>query len=152
MLTTVAKRKLTELLPHTIAWATQRSQLILRRGAPLDDRGLAVACAVGVKHAERIRVWKVEYIPAPGDPELRRAAIEQNLIGPGTRGLSLGRSYRLPRGVSYTTLHDSLKASGFVIYAGQGELSRTLFRISTLGRVTAQDMERLLRCFGQLLG
>jgi 2-aminoethylphosphonate-pyruvate transaminase len=61
------------------------------------------------------------------------------------------RSYRLPAGTPYATLHDFLKARGFVIYAGQGELSRTLFRISTMGDVTAADIDRLLRCCGEAL-
>jgi len=34
-----------------------------------------------------------------------------------------------------------------VIYAGQGDLSKTLFRISTMGELTPQDMDRLIRCF-----
>jgi 2-aminoethylphosphonate-pyruvate transaminase len=57
------------------------------------------------------------------------------------------RAYHLPRGVSYPLLHDALKAEGFVIYAGQGDLSRTLFRISTMGQITCDDVRRLLECF-----
>ena len=55
------------------------------------------------------------------------------------------RAYRLPASLDYETLHDGLKARGFVIYAGQGGLSTTLFRISTMGAVTADDMTRLLQ-------
>jgi 2-aminoethylphosphonate-pyruvate transaminase len=61
------------------------------------------------------------------------------------------RAYKLPAGLSYTHLHDALKADGFVIYAGQGNLSKSLFRISTMGAVTSSDIERLLRCFARLL-
>ncbi|HUE12163.1 MAG TPA: 2-aminoethylphosphonate aminotransferase [Steroidobacteraceae bacterium] len=61
------------------------------------------------------------------------------------------RAYRLPAGVSYTTLHDALKADGFVIYAGQGNLSKTLFRISTMGELTSADISRLLKSFARLL-
>jgi 2-aminoethylphosphonate-pyruvate transaminase len=61
------------------------------------------------------------------------------------------RSYRLPAGLSYEVLHDALKSKGFVIYAGQGGLSEKLFRISTMGAVTAPDLDRLLDCFRQLL-
>jgi 2-aminoethylphosphonate-pyruvate transaminase len=61
------------------------------------------------------------------------------------------RAYRLPAGVSYTTLHDALKADGFVIYAGQGNLSKTLFRISTMGELTPADISRLLKSFARLL-
>jgi 2-aminoethylphosphonate-pyruvate transaminase len=62
------------------------------------------------------------------------------------------RAYRLPAGLTYKALHDALKAEGFVIYAGQGDLSKTLFRISTMGNLVAADIERLLKCCSQLLG
>jgi 2-aminoethylphosphonate-pyruvate transaminase len=61
------------------------------------------------------------------------------------------RAYRLPSGVTYATLHDGLKALGFVIYAGQGDLSKTLFRISTMGNLTAADIDRLIDSFGRIL-
>ena len=61
------------------------------------------------------------------------------------------RSFHLPGGMSYGTLHDGLKARGFVIYAGQGGLAASLFRISTMGDVDATDMTRLLEGFGALL-
>jgi 2-aminoethylphosphonate-pyruvate transaminase len=53
-------------------------------------------------------------------------------------------AYRIPIGTSYETIHDGLKQWGFVIYAGQGALAQTLFRISTMGDITDYDMERLL--------
>jgi 2-aminoethylphosphonate-pyruvate transaminase len=59
------------------------------------------------------------------------------------------RSYKLPAGMSYAKLHDALKAEGFVIYAGQGDLAKSLFRISTMGHVTSADLNRLLKCFAQ---
>ncbi|WP_244814009.1 2-aminoethylphosphonate aminotransferase [Caballeronia sp. Lep1P3] len=61
------------------------------------------------------------------------------------------RAYRLPAGVGYETLHDALKQKGFVIYAGQGGLSKTLFRISTMGALDASDMDRLVASVAQLL-
>ena len=60
------------------------------------------------------------------------------------------RSYRLPPGLTYLQLHDELKSGGFVIYAGQGDLSKTLFRISTMGNLTKGDIDRLLTCFAKL--
>jgi 2-aminoethylphosphonate-pyruvate transaminase len=61
------------------------------------------------------------------------------------------RAYRVPAGLTYTELHDAAKSAGFVIYAGQGDLSKTLFRISTMGNVLSADIERLLMCFAKLL-
>jgi 2-aminoethylphosphonate-pyruvate transaminase len=57
------------------------------------------------------------------------------------------RSYDLPSGVAYEPLHDALKAQGFVIYAGQGDLSKRLFRVSTMGDLHPADIERLMRAF-----
>jgi 2-aminoethylphosphonate-pyruvate transaminase len=61
------------------------------------------------------------------------------------------RAYRLPAGVTYGALHDGLKKEGFVIYAGQGGLSKTLFRISTMGDISPADVNRLLACFARIL-
>ncbi len=53
------------------------------------------------------------------------------------------RSYHLPDGLGYDELHDGLKQHGFIIYAGQGDLARKLFRISTMGEISDSDMARL---------
>jgi 2-aminoethylphosphonate-pyruvate transaminase len=73
----------------------------------------------------------------------------QGLLGVQESSVVL-RAYHLPVGITYQVLHDTLKADGFVIYAGQGDLSRTLFRIATMGEITAADIDRLLACFGRL--
>jgi 2-aminoethylphosphonate-pyruvate transaminase len=48
-------------------------------------------------------------------------------------------------------LHDALKARGFVIYAGQGELARRIFRLSVMGAITGDDIERLIEGFGAIV-
>ena len=78
------------------------------------------------------------------------AALGMETLVPPEESSVVLRSYRLPAGVSYTRLHDALKAEGFVIYAGQGDLSKVLFRISTMGAVSCADMNRLLKCFAPL--
>jgi len=78
------------------------------------------------------------------------AALGINMIMPPAESSVVLRAYRLPAGLSYTALHDTLKAQGFVIYAGQGDLAKTLFRISTMGNVTSADMHQLLHSFEQL--
>jgi 2-aminoethylphosphonate-pyruvate transaminase len=52
--------------------------------------------------------------------------------------------FYLPANFTYQRLHDDLKNEGFVIYAGQGELAKTLFRIATMGDISEADIERLL--------
>ena len=61
------------------------------------------------------------------------------------------RAYRLPAGITYPVLHDTLKTEGFVIYAGQGGLSNELFRISTMGALTTCDIDRLLGSIAKML-
>jgi 2-aminoethylphosphonate-pyruvate transaminase len=59
------------------------------------------------------------------------------------------RSYRLPPGVTYASLHDHLKALGFVIYAGQGQLQDHIFRISTMGAIDDEAAARLVAALTQ---
>lgn len=53
-------------------------------------------------------------------------------------------SFPLPESISYETLHDKLKAAGYVIYAGQGSFAQSRFRISCMGEITNSDMERFI--------
>ena len=53
-------------------------------------------------------------------------------------------AYHLPRNITYGKLHDALKAKGFIIYAGQGDLSKILFRIAAMGAITDDDLHRLV--------
>lgn len=59
-------------------------------------------------------------------------------------------SYRLPAGQGYARLHDALKAEGFVIYAGQGELARQIFRIAHMGDIRRAELERLCELLTRL--
>ncbi len=45
-------------------------------------------------------------------------------------------SLRLPQGMTYETLHDRMREHGYVIYAGQGDLRKTVFRIANMGALT----------------
>ena len=56
----------------------------------LTERGQSIAKAVGVTHPEKIRISLVDSIPIPDDPVLRKVAIETELLGPDTAGLTLG--------------------------------------------------------------
>jgi len=60
-------------------------------------------------------------------------------------------AFHLPAKIDYETLHDALKENGFVIYAGQGDLSKTLFRISCMGEISDQDMERFVTVMGNII-
>lgn len=79
------------------------------------------------------------------------AALGIEALLPAEQSSVVLRAYKLPQGLDYKRLHDGLKAQGFIIYAGQGALAATLFRISTMGAVTAADMGRLVDEVGKLL-
>ncbi len=59
-------------------------------------------------------------------------------------------SFRVPTGLSYAHMHDVLKEAGFVIYAGQGHLSATIFRLANMGDISGADLDRLLACLQDL--
>ncbi|MCI0400202.1 MAG: 2-aminoethylphosphonate aminotransferase [Gammaproteobacteria bacterium] len=65
------------------------------------------------------------------------------LLAEGASSVVLNAFY-LPKGIEYSTFHDALKRRGFVIYAGQGELARRIFRISTMGAITPNDIAQFL--------
>ena len=60
-------------------------------------------------------------------------------------------AYHLPEGVGYAELHDRLKDDGFVIYAGQGDLSKSLFRVSMMGAITMEDVQRFVDCVRKIV-
>jgi 2-aminoethylphosphonate-pyruvate transaminase len=72
------------------------------------------------------------------------AALKVSAVLPPEESSVVLRSYRLPVNVSYLALHDALKQEGFVIYAGQGGLAQSIFRIANMGEVTAGDLQRML--------
>lgn len=52
-------------------------------------------------------------------------------------------AFELPEGRTYEALHRIMKSHGFIIYAGQGALSKRVFRIAAMGDIGASDLERL---------
>ena len=57
----------------------------------------------------------------------------------------------LPENMTYAHLHDSLKERGFIIYAGQGELNKTIFRIANMGELTMDDLKALIANLQEVL-
>jgi 2-aminoethylphosphonate-pyruvate transaminase len=57
----------------------------------------------------------------------------------------------LPAGLSYQVLHDRLKEQGYVIYAGQGQLEPTIFRIANMGALSEQHLDGFLAAFQTVL-
>ena len=57
---------------------------------------------------------------------------------------------KLPKGTGYEKLHKELKANGFVIYAGQGNLSDSIFRIANMGDIHPEEYQRFLKVLGSV--
>jgi 2-aminoethylphosphonate-pyruvate transaminase len=60
-------------------------------------------------------------------------------------------AFKLPAGMTYAALHDGLKKGGFVSYAGQGDLANTMFRIAVMGKIPANELQRLVSATATLL-
>lgn len=86
------------LMPRAIAWAEIVASDVATRGITLNRSAFDDAKAVGVRLPENIRVLTVDELPLPEDPELRAAALETGLLGPGMIGLTLGYSILICRG------------------------------------------------------
>lgn len=52
---------------------------------------------------------------------------------------------KLPEGISYEALHDGLKERGFVVYAGQGDLSQSIFRVANMGDIRQEEFGEFLQ-------
>lgn len=57
----------------------------------------------------------------------------------------------IPEGRNYYLLHNEFKKRGFVIYASQGKLSETTFRLGTVGIISKKDIEKFITIFKELL-
>ena len=120
-----------------------------------DERGTPFTPSVHAYYAlrEALREYADEggFAARHGKYQALAGQVAEGLAGLGIKPLLPAqlssvalRAYHLPQGLDYTRLHDGLKAKNFIIYAGQGALARSLFRISTMGAVTAADMARLV--------
>ncbi len=89
---------LTTLLPKVIAWAEEQAWQVASSGRELNELEREVARGAGVAQPERIRVALVDTLPLPEDPDLRAAALQAGLLGPGMDGLTLGHSVFICRG------------------------------------------------------
>lgn len=60
-------------------------------------------------------------------------------------------AFHLPAGMSYRTLHDQLKKRGYVIYAGQGQLEASIFRIANIGVLAEKDLQGFVAAFQEVV-
>jgi 2-aminoethylphosphonate-pyruvate transaminase len=72
------------------------------------------------------------------------------LLPPDLRSNTI-TSLELPAGLTYTALHDALKARGYVIYAGQGDLATRVFRVANMGHHTLAQFQGFLAALSEVL-
>jgi 2-aminoethylphosphonate-pyruvate transaminase len=72
------------------------------------------------------------------------------LVPPELRSHTI-TALELPSGISYEALHDALKAKGYVIYAGQGDLAAKIFRVANMGHLTRDQFKSFLEALRDVL-
>ena len=72
------------------------------------------------------------------------------LVPAGARSNIL-TTFRLTAGVTYDALHDAMKRRGYIIYAGQGDIRTSAFRVSNMGTLTPLDMKAVVDAFAASL-
>ena len=86
------------LLPTAIRWSETLSSEVSRSGKHLNENEISIARDVGVMNPGLIRIAMVDRLPLPEDPQLRAAAIQTGVLGPGMVGLTLGHSVLICHG------------------------------------------------------
>jgi hypothetical protein len=79
-------------------WAEAQSRHALAEGRPLSAEQAAMARAVGVRDAARVRIRVVDTLPAPSDPALTAAAGVIGLMPQAADGMTLGYAVLIKRG------------------------------------------------------
>ncbi len=72
------------------------------------------------------------------------------LLAPEFRSNTI-TALELPAGFSYAALHEALKARGYVIYAGQGDLAAKIFRVANMGHLTSDQFRGFLVALREVL-
>jgi 2-aminoethylphosphonate-pyruvate transaminase len=72
------------------------------------------------------------------------------LLPPDLRSNTI-TSLELPAGFTYEALHAALKARGYVIYAGQGDLAARVFRVANMGHLTVDQFRGFLGALTEVL-
>jgi hypothetical protein len=85
----ISPEQFQRLIPVACRWAEMQEKIILRDGTPLDADQLADARRLGIMRPERIRVLRVNSIPAPEPAQLLETAQVVGLFARETAGMTL---------------------------------------------------------------
>jgi 2-aminoethylphosphonate-pyruvate transaminase len=101
--------------------------------------------------------WRARHAEYAARAAVVRAALREldvePFLGDGVaRSSALLTAFGVPPRIRYETLHDELKARGFVVYGGLGPYAGKMFRIAVMGDLTPTDMSDLVASLRDILG
>ncbi|MBW4490621.1 MAG: 2-aminoethylphosphonate--pyruvate transaminase [Trichocoleus desertorum ATA4-8-CV12] len=111
---------------------------------------VAFALQEALKELEELGGWKTRHLRYRMLAQRIRGELKSlgfDLLLPDSDCSISLTSFQLLPNLSYTEIHDSLKRADFIIYAGQGGLKNSIFRIANMGDIQNEDVDRLLNCF-----
>ncbi|WP_394247077.1 hypothetical protein [Vibrio profundi] len=71
-----------QILPAAEQFVSENEQVALERGIQLNQEQMKLALRVGLKHPEKVRLYYVDTLPFPEDPELAKLATEYGYSSP----------------------------------------------------------------------
>ncbi|PMN91638.1 hypothetical protein [Enterovibrio norvegicus] len=79
-----------KLMPAASEFVHDAQKEALEHGLPLTDAQILTAKEMGVQHPEKVRVYYVDKLPAPKDPELLEIAKRVGYTNPNMAGYTYG--------------------------------------------------------------
>lgn len=125
-----------------------------RRSTPFTPAvpiGYALLAALDELREETVAGRVARYARASAIVRSGLEGLGLELLLPASHRSNTLTAVTLPPSVGYPALHDALKREGFVIYAGQGALASTLFRVATMGEVSEADYRRFVQALGSIV-
>src|SRR6266487_1209949 len=84
----LTRKQFYKLLPVACDWAEKQERYIIEHGVPLNNDQQFDAHLIGIKEINKVRLLKVDKIPAPSIPELKRATELTGLLSSNARGVT----------------------------------------------------------------
>lgn len=82
------KERFAPLLPLAAQYVAKQEQFILANGVPLTSDQKINAYQIGVQAIDKVRLYKIDVIPPPTQPELRQIVQASHLISSHTIGIA----------------------------------------------------------------
>ncbi|MBD1559895.1 hypothetical protein HC752_23510 [Vibrio sp. S9_S30] len=89
------------LMPEAEKFVNENESIALENGIPLTDKQLTIAAKVGVKSPKKIRVFYVNELPSPKDPELSALAKKYDYSSPNMAAYTYGHGIWIKKSYKY---------------------------------------------------